>query len=645
MEGKKVNDTKENAVKSESLEEQINGDGVGGDTKEITLADQLAEITKQFDSRNEAGLEAAAKETESGSKDAAEKSEETEASEPEEPQKPGRESASGEHKGKGRWKKVALIAALVLALVVLGGYVAGIIYFNGHFYLNTTINQIDFSGKTAAEVEKKLTEEVDNYELKLKERENITETISGKDIDLALVFDGSFQDLLKRQNPFGWIVGLFKESDYSIGSSLQYSQQKMQQVLAGLKASNTVLQIVPVDATIEWNETEQYYINPGTPGTQLDHTVFSAAVKKAVEELENTLDMDKENCYVPQNIDEKDQRLINAVAELNKYSQAVVNYNFNGTIETCSGETIRNWLSLGEDYSVQISAEAAREYIDTLGDKYNTYGTNRTFTTTGGATVEITQGDYGWRMNRADMTDELVAAVREGGSHDKEPLWLQTANSNSAQDWGNTYVEVNLGAQHLYFYKDGQLIVESDLVSGKMSGGRATPSGIYSLKWKEKDRVLRGDKKADGSWGYESFVNFWMPFNGGVGMHDASWRSSFGGSIYINSGSHGCVNLPYSKAKAIYENITAGTPIICFYGSSSSETRDTISDNVVAETASDGGTPSDSGENVQNQEQDAQPQDEPQQDDQSQEQPVEPQTPAEGTEGEQTPGDQPQGTE
>ncbi|MEI3138955.1 MAG: L,D-transpeptidase [Lachnospiraceae bacterium] len=60
-------------------------------------------------------------------------------------------------------------------------------------------------------------------------------------------------------------------------------------------------------------------------------------------------------------------------------------------------------------------------------------------------------------------------------------------------------------------------------------------------------------------------MTYWMPFNGGIGLHDANWRSSFGGSIYQTNGSHGCVNLPRSAAKEIYERVYDGIPIICYY--------------------------------------------------------------------------------
>ena len=60
-------------------------------------------------------------------------------------------------------------------------------------------------------------------------------------------------------------------------------------------------------------------------------------------------------------------------------------------------------------------------------------------------------------------------------------------------------------------------------------------------------------------------VSYWMPFNGNIGMHDASWRSSFGGDIYKTNGSHGCINLPVSVAQELYGYVEKGTPVICYY--------------------------------------------------------------------------------
>ena len=88
---------------------------------------------------------------------------------------------------------------------------------------------------------------------------------------------------------------------------------------------------------------------------------------------------------------------------------------------------------------------------------------------------------------------------------------------------------------------------------------------LYLLDYKTKDRDLKGEKLPNGEYSYVSHVDYWMPFYGGYGFHDASWRSRFGGSIYNYSGSHGCINTPYEKMEQLYERTEIGTPVIMFY--------------------------------------------------------------------------------
>lgn len=97
-----------------------------------------------------------------------------------------------------------------------------------------------------------------------------------------------------------------------------------------------------------------------------------------------------------------------------------------------------------------------------------------------------------------------------------------------------------------------------------MAKGWTTPEGLYTLYYKERDRVLRGPKRADGTYSYESPVSYWWPFNGGIGLHDANWRGKFGGEIYKNNGSHGCINIPPKTAAVIFEHAYKGIPILCF---------------------------------------------------------------------------------
>ncbi|MDO4962371.1 MAG: L,D-transpeptidase, partial [Eubacteriales bacterium] len=142
--------------------------------------------------------------------------------------------------------------------------------------------------------------------------------------------------------------------------------------------------------------------------------------------------------------------------------------------------------------------------------------------------------------------------------------WSHSAASHEGYDYGEYYAEVDLGNQIVYLIDHGKCIWSSSCVSGMMTKERYTPGGIYAVTYKQLHRVLTG-YNPDGSVQYRSPVTYWMPFNKGIGFHDATWRGTFGGSIYVYGGSHGCINLPFSKAKLLYDLVYTGMPVILYY--------------------------------------------------------------------------------
>ena len=222
------------------------------------------------------------------------------------------------------------------------------------------------------------------------------------------------------------------------------------------------------------------------------------------------------------------------------------------------GSIIKDWLIMEED-TLDVDPALVREYVNALSRKYDTWGKKREFRTTNGETITIAEGAYGWWMNRPEETEALVELIRSGKSEERTPIYHAQAAQYGEDDIGDSYVEIDLTSQHLWVYKDGVLVEETDFVSGNVSRGYNTPVGIYGITYKERNTTLRGAN-------YASKVSYWMPFNGNVGMHDASWRSTFGAEIYLRNGSHGCVNLPPKKAEVIYEHVEKGEPVIVYGG-------------------------------------------------------------------------------
>ena len=203
-------------------------------------------------------------------------------------------------------------------------------------------------------------------------------------------------------------------------------------------------------------------------------------------------------------------------------------------------------------------------YVESLAEATDTYDKPKPFKMTGGQEVMV-EGAYGWRVDQEVEVAKLKEELATNAKVKREPEYSKRALSMDNNGFGDTYIEVNLSSQHLYVYRKKRLVLESDIVSGRMNRSRWTPPGIFLLSGKQKGKVLRGPLKPDNTYEWESPVSYWMPFNKGIGLHDATWRGSFGGTIYNYSGSHGCVNMPYKKAQALYDIITKEMPIICFY--------------------------------------------------------------------------------
>ncbi len=118
-----------------------------------------------------------------------------------------------------------------------------------------------------------------------------------------------------------------------------------------------------------------------------------------------------------------------------------------------------------------------------------------------------------------------------------------------------TYIDVDITNQSLIFYQDGQPVITTSIVSGNVRDGNDTPTGVFFVNSKVPGKYLVGPT-------WNVWVDRWMRFTGAVGIHDASWRSKFGGEIYKTGGSHGCVNIPHDIALNLYDLVDIGTMVV-----------------------------------------------------------------------------------
>lgn len=468
-------------------------------------------------------------------------------------------------------KKILLI--IVSAAVATLCIAAGIVYFNGvsryktHFLRGTRINGIDCSDLEPGEVCAILDAQISDYVLEVSgrnpanpEETAVLGTITPGDVGLCRKDTAVYvNDVFEKQNPYAWYQCYWKEgAEYSFEQEIVFEQERLVSFMSGWEACIGTTAVDPQDAHVSEYVAEEnaYHVVPETIGSRMDGAKAIPAIEKALYTMEKQVDIEATGCYNSAKIKADDVNLNRVVDQVNSWLGSSIHYNWYGTELTVDAELLKDWVSLKDGQPV-LDEEAVREYVEAAKKSYDPIGKTYVFHTSLGADLKL-KCKSGWITDPEKETEELIALIKEGAVTDREPISTTKQFSFFDSGVGNSYAEVDLSNQHMYFYDQGELLLETDFVSGDVATGHATPEGIFAVTYKQKDRILRGP-------GYESFVHYWMPFYGGYGMHDATWRKVFGGSIFLENGSHGCVNLPLKNAEKIYDCVEAGFPVICYY--------------------------------------------------------------------------------
>ena len=457
---------------------------------------------------------------------------------------------------KRKSKTIKIYAASIVGLGLAVVYFGGVHYFRKRFLPNTTINYTDASYETIDALDEELQKPISNYSLEIIAREGEKHVIRAKDVDLRYKLDKSIYSILENQEVYKWPIYLFKKNPHKVAVTVDLDNAKLEYILSGYNCLTEASFKEARDAYIaSYSNASGYVIEKEYDGTRIDIDKAKAKIKSSLTQLGLTEDLDADGLYGFAKIKEDDAKLLSAQDVLNKHAATVISYAGGAVL---NGERISQWLGVDEEGNLILDEGGIRVFVDELAERYDTLGKPRIFKTTDSREVEIPAKKYGWQVDKEGEFQAIRASILAGEQVEREPLFSSRAVSLEGNDFGNTYVEIDLSNQKLYYYVDGQLTLTSDIVSGALWGGRRTPPGLYKVNYKAKNVVLRGPD-------YAAPVRYWMPFNGGIGMHDANWRSSFGGGIYKSGGSHGCINMPSSSAKALYDIINKDCPVICYY--------------------------------------------------------------------------------
>ncbi len=485
------------------------------------------------------------------------------------------EKAKEKHeKAQQRRKKLKKFAAVGAFVVLFAVIIAvDLILDSTHMPHGLSIYGVKVSGLSTENAADKVEEAFQDTELVFKENGKElyrttfgTAGISLNEKDLEDEMKRVQAELFKKRGP------LESRKNITIGYTVDIDEEKLSKTLAAENYETDLGREESTDAYLQYDEEkEEYVLIPSWQGDAIDEdnlrtvlidTMDEAFKKNLIQEsITVKIDVNSyQTVYVTENEEDINENLDSLNEELDVYKDSTVNYTFGPTTETLDSDTILSWLTISMD-GVELDTDKVWEYVANLADVYDTRYDARSFETTGGDYVMVDANEYGFAIDQDEEYKQLMEDIKSGTEITREPIYsVAGLQRDGVDDLAGSYIEVSLDQQHLWLYRDHELITETDIVSGQPTAERATLQGAWPIAYKAYDYTLSSDY-----YGYETHVMYWMPFADGQGLHDATWQSSFGGTRYQTSaGSHGCINLPYDAAATIYNNIEEGYPIIIY---------------------------------------------------------------------------------
>lgn len=453
------------------------------------------------------------------------------------------------------WKKIGIIAGSIVGGLLLI-YIIFSVYFMSHFFFRSTVNGVPSSGKSASGMVDKIKEAAKDYSLDVKDEDGTDIKIASNDIDMNIdVTEDKLSELFKEQNGFAWVKYIFTDKDYVSPAIISLNNEKLNNKLTSLKCLTRETTTPTENAKVVFNGNE-FVIEPEKYGNTVEINDLTNKITMAIYKFQPVFDVAKEGYLLPAVLS-TDPTLNKSLANLNKVKDIKITYETGNEPYTIPKDTIATFFGSDNMGEITYNEDAILGFVKEMAGKYNTAGKAKNLHTSYGADVTVSGGDYGWKIDNAGEKNQLIEDLKEGKDVKREFVYKQKAASHGANDYGDSYIEINLTAQHMFLHKNGSVVLESDIVSGNPYKGNATPTGAYGIYYCDKDAILRGE-------GYETPVAYWMPFNGGVGLHDATWQSSFGGQRYKFNGSHGCINLPLNVAASVFSQVSSGFPVLVY---------------------------------------------------------------------------------
>lgn len=462
-----------------------------------------------------------------------------------------------------KWiKRISLLLMIVIGVPGLI-YLGLAIYYQDSFMYGTWINGIYCTGKTVQEAAEELTDSFEYNVLYVITPQDV-EVIETEKLEIQYDFESVLEKYRKKQNPFVWyhhmLTGHLNEE---VLPEISFNEDALEKWIYATDSYNSNLEMTADSLSIvlgengyEISEDKEKILN-----TALAMEKITEIIKNAGTEI----NLEDEGCYFTREETVEMQKVRDLYAKIDEIQNISLTYKLKAVEKKVMPSEIALWIAKDKEGNIKLDKKgellfdknAVSDFVAQMAIDYDTWQ-NFSFTTHDGRDIVLKKGNYGTKIYQQKEVAYLLEYLEEPTEMVREPAYIRNITYQDSNFIDYTYVEVDMTLQKMMFFLEGEKVFETDVVTGCTSKGMGTPELVCYVYNKTKSAILKG---AD----YRSFVNYWVPVYGGIGLHDATWRDEFGGEIYKKSGSHGCINTPLERMEELYDMLEVGMPVVIHY--------------------------------------------------------------------------------
>ena len=462
-------------------------------------------------------------------------------------------------------KWIKILSILLMTVIVMPGliYLGLAIYYQDSFMYGTWINGIYCTGKTVDEVNQELISTYEQKDVYVVTPQDV-EVITPQEFGFSYDFTQSLEVYRKKQNPLVWYLHMFSgHQNEDILPQVSFDEQALEEWILTIKSFESNLNMTEDSLSIVLGENG-YEIREEKE--QILNTKLAVEkISQAIENAKTEIDLIEEDCYFTRDETVEMQQVRDLYEEVKLIQEASLQYQIKDIVKKVLPSEIALWIATDAEGKVitdksgnlVFDRDAVASFVKELADKYDTWQ-NFPFVTHNGNEIIISKGNYGIKIYQQKEVNALMEYLKNPVEMVREPAYIRNVTYQDKYAIDSTYVEVDMTLQKMMFFEEGEKIFETDVVTGCTTQGMGTPELVCYVYGKSRNAILKGKN-------YRSFVNYWVPVYGGIGLHDATWRDEFGGEIYIKSGSHGCVNTPLERMTELYDMLKIGMPVVIHY--------------------------------------------------------------------------------